>query len=374
MNKPNVLSGAGLRGQEAGSTSLSTVGVEGSGLTYRGYDIDELSRLCTFEEVAFLLLKGELPSTEQLQEFQRLLASQRLPAAMYKALRLIPASAAPMDVMRTSCSLLGHFMPEGSFTRQYDCAIELLSLLPQALLYWFNFCRGASSKAADSTGKSYQIGSNILNQLDDGDHESAHEAAISCSLILYAEHEFNASTFAARVCASTLADMHSCVAAAIGTLSGPLHGGANEAALTMMEGFKDPEDAEQQLLGMLARKEKIMGFGHAIYRKSDPRNEIIKGWAKRLCRSDEDQKLFAIAQRCEEVMQREKSLFCNADFYHAPAYRALAIPTELFTPMFVCARVTGWCAHIFEQRSDNRIIRPSARYVGPSLRTVPVSR
>lgn len=366
----NAIGGKGLRGQVAGNTALSTVGIEGSGLTYCGYDIEALSCHCTFEEVAYLLLVGELPNHQQCRDFKCQLQRQVLPEPLQATLRLIPSSAHPMDVMRSSCSLLG-CMQEAELDEQSQ-ALQLLSLLPRALLYWYHFSHNdraiETSDVSGSEPHNYSLAGHFLTMLRQKKPRDGDIAAMNASLILYAEHEFNASTFAARVCASTLSDTYSCITAAIGTLRGSLHGGANEAALAMLATFANPDDAEQKLLGMLSRKETIMGFGHAVYRNCDPRNAIIKRWAKTLCTSAVDLHLYAIAERCERVMQREKGLFCNADFFHAPAYRAMGVPMSLFTPIFVCARTSGWCAHIFEQRRDNRIIRPSADYIGPALR------
>lgn len=372
----NTIGGKGLRGQVAGSTALSTVGIEGSGLTYCGYDIEALSRHCKFEEVAYLLLTGDLPSHPQLGVFQDQLQQQVLPEVLQATLRLIPSSAHPMDVMRSSCSVLGCLQKPCLSERLQ--AVQLLSLLPRALLYWYHFShshRVVDTSADNISGShDYSLACHFLTMLHQKSPSDGDVAAMNASLILYAEHEFNASTFAARVCASTLSDTYSCITAAIGTLRGPLHGGANEAALAMLATFDSPDDAEQKLLAMLSRKETVMGFGHSVYHTCDPRNDIIKRWAKILCASSADSQLYAIAERCEQVMQREKSLFCNADFYHAPAYRAMGVPMSLFTPIFVCARISGWCAHIFEQRRDNRIIRPSADYIGPALRPfVPIN-
>lgn len=366
----NAIGGKGLRGQVAGNTALSTVGIEGSGLTYCGYDIEALSRHCTFEEVAYLLLTSDLPSHPLLRAFQDQLQQQVLPEVLQATLRLIPSGAHPMDVMRSSCSVLG-CLQESCLSERLQ-ALQLLNLLPRALLYWYHFSHNhcvIDTSAGNIVGAhDYSLARHFLTMLHQKCPSDSDVAAMNASLILYAEHEFNASTFAARVCASTLSDTYSCITAAIGTLRGPLHGGANEAALAMLATFDSPDDAEQKLLAMLSRKETIMGFGHAVYRNCDPRNAIIKRWAKALCTSVADLHLYAIAERCEQVMQREKGLFCNADFFHAPAYRALGIPISLFTPIFVCARTSGWCAHVFEQRRDNRIIRPSADYIGPALR------
>jgi len=364
-----VLSGAGLRGQVAGKTALSTVGVSGSGLTYRGYDVKELAEKCQFEEVAYLILKGKLPNEQELATYKALLKSQRdLPQALKEVLERIPASAHPMDVMRTACSMLGNLEMELEFSQQSDVTDRMLACFPSIICYWYKFSH--EGVRIDVATDDDSIGAHFLHLLHGKKPSALHEQVMHVSLILYAEHEFNASTFTARVCASTLSDMHSCITGAIGTLRGPLHGGANEAAMDMIERFKNPEHAEQEMMGMLERKEKIMGFGHAIYSESDPRNEIIKGWSKKLADKYGDDNLYEVSVRCEAVMKREKGLFCNADFFHASAYNYMNIPTKLFTPIFVMSRLTGWAAHVMEQRADNRIIRPSADYTGEDLRSV----
>ncbi|SKA51653.1 bifunctional 2-methylcitrate synthase/citrate synthase [Enterovibrio nigricans] len=362
-NKP--LGGEGLRGQSAGSTALCTVGKSGTGLTYRGYDITDLANHAEFEEVAYLLLKGKLPNQSELDAYKALLVNKRgLPAPLCEVLERIPADAHPMDVMRTGCSMLGNLDTETDFAEQEDKTDTLLAHLPAIISYWYRFSHeGVRIDTADS--KESSIGGYFLDMLFDHSPSDLHTRVMHCSLVLYAEHEFNASTFAARVCASTLSDLHSCVTAAIGTLRGPLHGGANEAAMAMIENWQTPDEAESALMAMLAEKEKVMGFGHAIYRESDPRNTLIKAWSKALAESDDEKLLYAVSERVEWVMKREKDLFPNADFYHASAYHFMGIPTKLFTPIFVMSRVTGWCAHIFEQRENNRIIRPSADYTGP---------
>jgi 2-methylcitrate synthase len=358
------LTGAGLRGQVAGETALCTVGKTGTGLTYRGYDISELADKASFEEVAHLLLYGHLPNQLELDAYVSKIKKLRsLPDALKDVLERIPASAHPMDVMRTGCSMLGNLETEESFVEQ-DAAIDrLVAILPSIICYWYRFSH--EGLRIETALDDDSVGGHFLHMLAGETPNKLFTDVMNVSLILYAEHEFNASTFTARVCASTLSDMHSCVTAAIGSLRGPLHGGANEAAMEMIERWSSPEQAETELLGMLERKEKVMGFGHAIYSESDPRNTIIKQWAEKLANHVGDSVLYPVSVRCEEVMWREKKLFCNADFFHASAYHFMGIPTKLFTPIFVMSRVTGWAAHIKEQRANNRIIRPSADYIGP---------
>jgi 2-methylcitrate synthase len=363
------LGGAGLRGQSAGETALCTVGKTGTGLTYRGYDISDLADNSTFEEVAYLILYGELPNAKQLGDYKKKLRSLRgLPNALKEVLERIPQSAHPMDVMRTGCSMLGNLEPEGDFGRQNAVADRLVAVLPSIINYWYRFSH--DGKRIETETDADSVGAHFLETLLGRKPSALHQRVMDVSLILYAEHEFNASTFTARVCASTLSDMHSCVTGAIGSLRGPLHGGANEAAMEMIEQFSSPEEAVTGIKGMLARKDKIMGFGHAIYRKSDPRNVIIKGWAEKLAQEVGDKVLYPVSVAVEKTMWDEKELFANADFFHASAYHFMGIPTKLFTPIFVCSRVTGWTAHVMEQRSNNRIIRPSADYIGPAPRKV----
>ncbi|MFC6439728.1 2-methylcitrate synthase [Bowmanella sp. JS7-9] len=365
-----VLSGAGLRGQVAGKTALSTVGKSGSGLTYRGYDVKDLAENCQFEEVAYLILKGNLPTQAELDAYKAKLKNLRgLPQALKDVLERIPADAHPMDVLRTGCSMLGNLEGELNFDMQQDVTDRMLACFPSIICYWYRFSHDGVRVDVETDDDS--IGAHFLHLLHGEKPSELFEQVMHVSLILYAEHEFNASTFTARVCASTLSDMHSCITGAIGSLRGPLHGGANEAAMEMIEGFTSAEHAEQEMMGKLARKEKIMGFGHAIYSESDPRNAIIKGWSEKLAAAVGDTVLYPVSVRCEEVMWREKKLFCNADFFHASAYHFMGIPTKLFTPIFVMSRLTGWAAHVMEQRADNRIIRPSAEYTGEELRKVP---
>lgn len=364
MAEAKVLSGAGLRGQSAGQTALCTCGVSGAGLTYRGYDIKDLADKAQFEEVAYLLLYGQLPNQAELDGYKARLKTMRaLPAALKTVLEQIPADAHPMDVMRTGCSMLGNLETEVDFSQQHDKIDRMLAVFPGIINYWYNFANKGIRIETETDADS--IAEQFLWTLHNKQPEALHTQVMHASLILYAEHEFNASTFAARVCASTLSDIHSCVTGAIGTLRGPLHGGANEAAMAMIENWRSADEAEREIMGKLARKEKIMGFGHAIYKDNDPRNAIIKEWSKKLSEQVGDTHLYAVSERVEAVMWREKKLFCNADFFHASAYHFMGIPTELFTPIFVCSRVSGWTAHVIEQRENNRIIRPSADYTGP---------
>ncbi|WP_280568804.1 2-methylcitrate synthase [Chromohalobacter sp. 296-RDG] len=364
----------GLRGMSAGSTALCTVGQSGSGLTYRGYDIHDLAEQARFEEVAYLLFKGKLPNQAELEAYVARLKSLRgLPGPLKAVLEQIPADAHPMDVMRTGASMLGNLETEEDFAAQQDKSDRMLAAFPSIINYWYRFSH--DGVRIDTETDDDSVGGHFLHLLHGKPASELHARVMNVSLILYAEHEFNASTFTARVCASTLSDIHSCVTGAIGSLRGPLHGGANEAAMAMIENWQTPEEAERELMGMLERKEKIMGFGHAIYRESDPRNAIIKQCSKRLADDVGDTQLYPVSERVEAVMWREKKLFCNADFFHASAYHFMGIPTKLFTPIFVCSRLTGWCAHVFEQRENNRIIRPSADYVGPEKRDwVPIEQ
>ncbi|WP_434777240.1 bifunctional 2-methylcitrate synthase/citrate synthase [Neisseria sp. Ec49-e6-T10] len=367
MSQAKELSGAGLRGHIAGQTALSTVGKEGAGLTYCGYDVRELAAHASFEEVAYLLFYGKLPNEIELAAYQRKLSTLRdLPAPLKVALEQIPQDAHPMDVMRTGCSVLGTLEPEKDFSQQRDIADRLMSAFPAIMCYWYHFSH--FGHRIECVTKEKTLGGHFLALLHGKSPSQLHEKVMNVSLILYAEHEFNASTFTARVCASTLSDLYSCITGAIGTLRGPLHGGANEAAMEMIQRFSTPEEAIKGILNMLENKDKIMGFGHAIYRESDPRNEVIKEWSRKLAKEVKDNVLYPISEAIDKTMWNEKKLFPNADFYHASAYHFMDIPTSLFTPIFVCSRVTGWASHVFEQRANNRIIRPSAEYIGEELR------
>jgi 2-methylcitrate synthase len=365
-------SGAGLRGQSAGETAVCTVGAEGNSLRYRGYDVVELAEQSTFYEVAYMILKGNLPTQAELEPWKAKLKGLRgLPQPLKEVLERIPAEAHPMDVMRTGCSFLGNIEPEGDFSNQQDVADRMLALFPSIVVYWYRYSHDGVRIETETDDDG--IGAHFLHMLLDAPPNELAARVMDVSLILYAEHEFNASTFTARVCASTMSDLHSCITAAIGSLRGPLHGGANEAAMAMIEQYSSEQEAVADVLRKLEARELIMGFGHAVYRRRDPRNSIIKEWSRKLSELKDDSSLFAISDAVERTMKEEKNMFANADFFHASAYNFMGIPTELFTPIFVMSRVTGWAAHCFEQRANNRIIRPGADYIGPPDRSyVPI--
>jgi 2-methylcitrate synthase len=357
----------GLAGITAGQTAISTVGKEGVGLTYRGYSIEDLARAAEFEEVAYLLIHGTLPTGSQLEEYRRSLMGQRdLPGAARDILAKLPASAHPMDVLRTGCSALGCFEPETQLAEGQQLADRLLAALPSMLLDWHHASH--SGKRIELRTKQPGLAGHFLELLHGRPPSERDRKALDVSLILYAEHEFNASTFAARVAASTLSDFYSAVTAAIGTLRGPLHGGANEAALDLILRFATPDEAEKGILAALAAKEKIMGFGHRVYREYDPRSRIVEPIVEKLADSADRRRLFDVGRRIVEVMWREKRIFPNVDFYGALLYHYLDIPQRLFTPIFVLSRISGWSAHVLEQRADNRLIRPDADYIGPAPR------
>lgn len=355
----------GLAGIVAGQSAICTVGQEGKGLNYRGYSIDDLAAHASFEEVAYLLIYGELPTQKELESYITSLISLRtIPETLKAILRMIPSHANPMDVLRTACSYLGNIEPEENFSQERTIANRLLALFPGIICYWYGYHfqnREISGFSDEST-----TGAHFLELLHARKPTKLESDMMNVSLILYAEHEFNASTFAARVTAATLSDFYSAITSAIGTLRGPLHGGANEAAMELLEQFTSPDDAEITLKKMLENKATIMGFGHRVYKISDPRSDIIKKWSKKLAENKNNMRLYDISERVEKVMWDEKKLFPNLDFYSASAYHFCGIPTPLFTPIFVMSRITGWSAHVFEQRADNRLIRPTSEYIGPN--------
>ena len=360
----------GLHGVSVGTTALSSVGQQGHGLSYRGYDITDLAEHANFEEVAYLLIHGALPTVEKLSRYRAKLKTLReMPAALREVIERIPADAHPMDMLRTVVSMLGTLEPEASFEDQdkaRDIADRLVAILPSVLGYWVAFSTQGlriETQTDDDT-----VAGHLLHLLTREQPNDDHRRAMDVSLILYAEHEFNASTFNARVCAATLSDFYSAVTGAIGTLRGPLHGGANEAAMELIQQFDSTEQAITGVKKLLSNKTKIMGFGHAVYTSSDPRSNLIKYWSARLAENSQEKILFDVSQAVEQFMWDEKKLFPNLDFYSASAYHFLGIPTSLFTPIFVCSRVTGWAGHIIEQRENNRLIRPNAEYIGPAPR------
>jgi 2-methylcitrate synthase len=362
----------GLAGVSAGATALCTVGKEGAGLTYRGYDIYDLSDNASFEEVAHLLMHGHLPNQAELDAYiERIKSLRGLPDQVRQVLEIIPPDSHPMDVLRSGVSILGNVEPEGDFSNQGAVADKLLACLPSMLLYWHHFHTDGARINTQTDDDS--VAGHFLHMLHGQAPNELHRRTLDTTLILYAEHEFNASTFAARVITGTLSDMHSAVAGAIGALRGPLHGGANEAAMELIQKFSSPGEATAGVHGMLERKEKIMGFGHRVYTTSDPRNAVNKKMSKVLADEFGDTHLYDVSEAVEKVMWDEKKLFANADFFAASVYHFMGIPTYLFTPIFVCSRISGWAAHVMEQRSDNKLIRPAADYIGPGLQTfVPI--
>jgi len=364
----------GLAGVAAGETAICTVGKEGAGLTYRGYDIYDLAEYARFEEVAYLLHYGTLPTQAELDAYvKRLKGMRALPDALKVTLETVPGDAHPMDVLRTGCSLLGNLEPEGDFSNQLDVADRLLAAFPSILLYWWRF--HADGIRIDTETDDDSVAGHFLHLLHGQPPSEFHRRVLDVSLILYAEHEFNASTFTSRVIAATLSDFHSAITGAIGALRGPLHGGANEAAMELIERFDSADAADRGVREMLVAKAKIMGFGHRVYTISDPRNKVIKAFSQQLASECGDRVVFPVSEAIEKVMWDEKKLFPNADFYSASAYRFMGIPTPLFTPIFVCSRTTGWAAHVMEQRANNRLIRPAADYTGPGLQSwIPLSQ
>lgn len=361
----------GLAGIVAGDSAIATVGLEGSGLNYRGYSIEALSEQSTFEEVFYLLLHEDLPTKSQLSEFcAQLCEMRKIPTELKHVLEIIKGNAHPMDITRTICSVIGVLEPETeNFSNQKQCAMRLAALFGPALLYWYHFSQ-SGIRINEHTGKNDTISANFMKLLtlsDNVDPEIVR--AFDVSLILYAEHEFAASTFGARITASTMADIHSAICTGISTLKGNLHGGANEAVLQYLQGIKSVSQADAFLSDKWSKKQLIMGFGHRVYDKGDPRHKIVKHWSERLSRKPFGNKaMHEVACHIEDRMVREKKIFPNLDFFAAVTYYQSNIPVSLYTPIFVISRTSGWAAHIFEQRKNNKLIRPSSNYIGPAPR------